>query len=142
MDDKTCGTCARKISYYCDVTTWAVEDGDECSVPPEFGGDSWMPRTCGTCAHCAARHQGTAHELDGVCLVRAIGVDESYDGCRMWAERTDSVEQVALDMLNEIDLLTGFCVKGSAREAVAMMHREEFAGRLSALGVELSGLAD
>lgn len=42
--EMTCGTCARKASYYCDVTTWAVGDGDECSVPPEFGGMSWEPR--------------------------------------------------------------------------------------------------
>lgn len=74
--EMTCGTCARKASYYCDVTTWAVEDGDECSVPPEFGGMSWRPRTCGTCAEC------------------------SSPAC--YRKRGDSVEQVALGMPDEI----------------------------------------
>ena len=95
--EMTCGTCARKASYYCDVTTWAVGDGDECSVPPEFGGMSWEPRTCGTCAH------------GKPALVRcAIHSDEfpwlkkQKDTCADWTGRGDSVEQVALDMLDEI----------------------------------------
>lgn len=99
MSGKTCGTCALKVSYYCNVTTWAVEDDDECSVPPEFGGMSWKPRkTCGTC----------------------------------YRERADSVEQVALDMLEEI---FEWDARHPDERPDARDERRMYASRLSALGV-------
>ena len=108
--EMTCGTCARKASYYCDVTTWAVGDGDECSVPPEFGGMSWEPKTCGTCADWVRVFLD-----DGVCSMQGVSGDcddrDNYvvtarsDECSSpayYRKRGDSVELVALDMLDEI----------------------------------------
>lgn len=107
MSDKTCGTCALKNSYYCDVTTWAVEDDDECSVPPEFGGASWKPKTCETCAHCVTAYNGDdsfCRATSQVIILRRFEVDGVLPYCIgvHYTRCADSVEQVALDMLDEI----------------------------------------
>lgn len=95
MTDKTCGTCARKTGHYCDVTTWAVDDDDECSVPPEFGGMSWEPRkTCGTCA--------IGDDSTVWCSERGRRVPAFQEACDEYEERADSVELVALNMLDAL----------------------------------------
>nr|DAO05408.1 MAG TPA: hypothetical protein [Caudoviricetes sp.] len=151
MEGKTCGTCACKVSYYCDVTTWAVEDGDECSVPPEFGGDSWMPRTCGTCAHCADRHGPKQPMASHVCMdMGTLIIDPDRPNCAglYYEERTESVEQVINEMIYCIVRLSerGECGEVmdeglAAREYNAGLTPcyQAFADRLEALGMTLDG---
>lgn len=135
----TCGNCARKTGYYCDVTTWAVDDDDECSVPPEFGGMSWKPMTCETCALSVPKY-GIPEEL--VCRAGACSVAPSTK-CMIYEcgatklcyrERTDSVERVAREMLVELACISAF-TPDSAKEGVAAMHYRTFRNRLLELEV-------
>ncbi|MEG0790977.1 MAG: hypothetical protein RSG23_05060 [Gordonibacter sp.] len=134
MNGKMCRTCARKIDYYCDVTTWAVNDDEECSVPPEFGGVSWEPMACGTCA-LSVQQYGISGKL--VCRAGACSVDPSTK-CMIYEcgatklcyrKRSDSVEQAARDMLRLLKDRTRLGSKQCRKIS-------KFADRLRTLGVE------
>ena len=99
--EMTCGTCARKTSYYCDVTTWAAGDGDECSVPPEFGGASCTrgtrPRAGRHAASEEKRKKGRSMEDNGG-TISMFAVFEPQ-----LIEAGDKVYRVVLDTVDELE---------------------------------------
>jgi len=97
--------------------------------------------TCGSCALSMPKY-GTSGKL--VCLAGACSVDPE-SRCMIYEcgatklcyrERTDSVEQVAREMLVELACISAFA-PGSAKEGVAAAHYKEFRDRLRAMGVKV-----
>lgn len=97
--------------------------------------------TCGSCALAVPKY-GTSGKL--VCRAGACSVDPK---CRCmiyefgftklcYRERTESVEQVAREMLVELACISAFA-PGSAKEGVAAMHYRAFRDRLRVLGVKV-----
>ena len=80
-----------------------------------------MTKTCGTCGH------GTRTAI----ACHALGLyPATWQACESWTERTDSLEQVALDMLDELRDAEAHIWVGRITDA--------YADRLRALGVEVS----
>lgn len=86
-------------------------------------------KTCATCANGKpALIKCAIHREKFPCL------KAQKDTCADWTERTDSVDQVAREMLFELTMIGAF-TPDSAKEAVAAMHVKNFRLRLRALGV-------
>lgn len=94
-----------------------------------------MDKTCGTCAH----------RVDGWCDITTWSTGDSERcsvptefGGMSWEARTDSVEQIARDMVQEYRKLMDICVL-SGPKAWEMVHvtAEDAERRLEALGVDV-----
>lgn len=86
-------------------------------------------KTCGTCAHAKTQL---------VCPTPKAYVQPDDCACGDWAERADSVEQVALDMLRELMAISVYA-PCSSKESIAARQAKAFNGRLHALGVVSDG---
>lgn len=84
-------------------------------------------KTCGTCA-CGQRPRVW-------CSCADQDKPAGQAACDDYVEASDSVEQVALDMLRELRAIEAFA-PDNAKALVARAHAEAFRARLSELGVE------
>ena len=109
-------------------------------------------KTCGTCGHCTMIHDRYAAAscvCNITCMIDSGGynclrsVCSKTKPCGNYIERTDSLEQVALDMLAMIKAARKHPLaldpnKGSGGQIVYSLPEQEYFNRLRALGVEVS----
>ena len=94
-------------------------------------------KTCGTCAHCAKRHGPRDAMANRVCLrMGCLIIDDDDGNCGglYYVERADSVEQVARDMLRDLERAAAHIDVERWRDGVHT-RADRYAERLRALGV-------